>query len=139
MSLDLELIIDRRVKRVLGPYETQLQGQKKQNEMLRKQVDALTRTLETMQKQYAGIPRLRNTEPLPEGAEFSAEKLRAHRANIGVSAQDYARLAGVSAISIYKWESSRAFPRRAQQKLLAKAGGLSKAQALEKLSKLRGR
>jgi DNA-binding transcriptional regulator YiaG len=59
-----------------------------------------------------------------------------HRHRLGLSAQDMARLVGCSALSIYKWESGKVRPRRAQLQAIARLRGLSKAAAQKELASL---
>ena len=44
-------------------------------------------------------------------ARFSAKGLKTHRERLGLSADDYAKLVGVSGLSIYNWEQGKARPR----------------------------
>lgn len=50
---------------------------------------------------------------------FSATRLAAHRAKLGLSAASYGRLVGVSGQTIYHWEQGKARPRAAQLESLA--------------------
>ncbi|RYG30470.1 MAG: helix-turn-helix domain-containing protein, partial [Burkholderiales bacterium] len=56
---------------------------------------------------------------------YSAQRLAAHRAKIGLSAKDYGRLIGVSGLSIYKWEAGGTRPRQKQLEALATVRGIS--------------
>lgn len=67
---------------------------------------------------------------------FSAKRLAAHRAKIGISAEDYGRLCGASGQSVYKWETEKARPRERQLLALAAVRGISRRQALERLEAL---
>ena len=54
---------------------------------------------------------------LPSGIQrgaFLAKGLRAQRSRIGLSQTDFGKLLGVSAQSIYSWESEKARPRADQ-------------------------
>ena len=66
-------------------------------------------------------------------AEFSAEQLAAHRAELGLTQAQMARLIGVSALSVYKWESGKVQPRAAQQEQIAVALKLGKRAVKAKL------
>lgn len=53
--------------------------------------------------------------------DFSAERLLARRAELGLTQVQMARLIGASALSVYKWESGKARPRAAQREQIAAA------------------
>lgn len=65
---------------------------------------------------------------------FSAGRLAAHRQKLGLSAADYAKLVGASALSVYKWESGKTRPRPAQIQALAAVRALSKADVQDRLA-----
>jgi DNA-binding transcriptional regulator YiaG len=65
---------------------------------------------------------------------FSPQRLAAHRAKLGLSAKDYATLVGVSALSIYKWESGGTRPRAAQLPAIAEVHKLGAREALARLA-----
>ena len=56
---------------------------------------------------------------------FSASRLAAHRAKLGLSAADYGRLVGMSGATIYNWEQGKSRPDPAQVQSL----GLLKLQS----------
>ena len=64
---------------------------------------------------------------------FSAKGLAAHRRRLGLSAAALARLLGVSALSIYKWESGKVRPRAKQIEAIAALRGMGKREAAERL------
>ncbi len=70
-----------------------------------------------------------STRPL----RFSAEKLAAHRAYLGVSQAQMAKLLGASALSVYKWESGKVHPRAAQLERIAAVLRLRKRAAAAQL------
>ena len=59
--------------------------------------------------------------------------LRSHRARLGLSAEEYGRLVGVSAQTIYSWERQTSTPRAAQRASLAAVRGLGKREAHARL------
>ena len=70
---------------------------------------------------------------LEEARSFSGRDVRAERKRLGLSAAKYARLAGVSILTVYNWERDHAVP---SEKGLAKwlaVRGIGKAKALKKL------
>jgi len=119
-------------------------GLKQASSRYRSEIAALKRQLETMQRQIkqlarnAGSPK---TEKASEGEEsgphrrFSAKGLAKHRERLGLSAADFAKLVGVSSLSIYKWESGAARPRARYIESIARARELSRPEALAKLGR----
>jgi DNA-binding transcriptional regulator YiaG len=64
---------------------------------------------------------------------FSARSVRAQRDRIGFSAADYAKLVGVSPLTIYNWEHGKSRPRKEQLAALVALRGIGKREALAKL------
>jgi len=122
------------VKGDLSALRSANASQRKQISELKAQMLALQRTVGRMQKALpTKTPEVSGTRDSEKPPRFSANTLRSHRAKLGLSAQDYAKLAGVSALSIYKWESNKAHPRNAQIQALADVRKLGKKAALAKL------
>jgi len=67
---------------------------------------------------------------------FSARSVKAQRRRSGLSAADYARLVGVSPLTIYNWEHNKSRPRREQFTALVALRGLGKREAQAKLGLL---
>lgn len=75
-------------------------------------------------------------EESSESVRFSARSVKAQRQRIGLSAADYAKLVGVSPLTIYNWEHEKARPRKAQLAALVAVRGIGKREALLKLAEL---
>ena len=69
-------------------------------------------------------------------ARFSAKGLRTHRERLGLSADDYAKLVGVSGLSIYNWEQGKARPREGSIAALMTIRGIGKREAAKRLEAL---
>jgi DNA-binding transcriptional regulator YiaG len=69
-------------------------------------------------------------------ARFSARSVKAQRARTGLSAVDYAKLIGVSSLTIYNWEHNKSRPRKEQFAALVALRGLGKREAQAKLGLL---
>ena len=111
---------------------------RKSNAQHRHDIAALKRQVAALDRQLTQAPRTRDTRPTPDTdntptLRFSAKGLQAHHAKLGLSAGDYGALAGVSAQSIYNWESGKAKPRAAQIAALAAVRGMGKREALARL------
>lgn len=104
--------------------------------LLKRQVAALERQLKQLSK---GVKRQAPPVAEPDDGKirYSAKRLAAHRANLGLSAKDYGALIGVSALSIYKWEGGNVRPREKQLQAIAAVRGLGKREAAARLDELR--
>lgn len=101
----------------------------------RKQVVELKRLLAQQEKEIRHLKR--QVEP-PEkdelaGVRFSAKSVRSQRRRLGLSAEDYGKLVGVSALAVYNWEKGKSRPRRAQLAALVAVRGIGKREAMAKL------
>ena len=100
----------------------------------------VTRDLETriahMEQQERKRARKSPSPELAEGTRFSARGLKSHRAKLGVSAEDYGLLAGVSGQMIYKYERGETKPRRAQLAKLVSVRDFGKREAQHRLALL---
>lgn len=111
----------------------------------RREIAKLKRLLRGHDKKIAfleGQERKRLGEPEASGAangrvRFSASSVKAQRRRTGLSAADYARLVGVSALTIYNWEQGKSRPRRAQLASLTALRGMGKRAAQAKLALLK--
>jgi DNA-binding transcriptional regulator YiaG len=70
---------------------------------------------------------------LAEKARFSAKWLKAHRARIKLSADQYARLVGVTGQTIYNWEIGKGKPSRTKMAALFAVRGIGRRDALKRL------
>jgi DNA-binding XRE family transcriptional regulator len=82
------------------------------------------------------VPEKALAKPKSASAEFNAEQLAAHRAELGLTQAQMAQLIGASSLSVYKWESGKVQPRAAQMELIAAALKLGKRAVKAKLQKL---
>ena len=100
---------------------------------LRKQIIGLRREVSDLRKRAFARSAEAATSTDATNTRFVAKGLRSHRARLGLSAEAYGRLVGVSAQTIYNWESKASTPRAAQHASLAAVRGLGKREALAKL------
>lgn len=68
---------------------------------------------------------------------FSAKGLASNRKRLGLSAEDFGALVGVSGQSIYAWETRRAEPRARHLEAIAALRGLGKREVAARLEALR--
>ncbi|HTN76331.1 MAG TPA: helix-turn-helix domain-containing protein [Pirellulaceae bacterium] len=110
----------------------------------RREIAQLKRQL---QEQARKINRLEQSTPRGSAAptesndtatqlRFSPKSVKKQRDRLGFSAENYARLIGVSGLTIYNWEQGKSRPQRAQLQALAAVRGIGKREALQKLAEL---
>jgi len=124
----------------------QINATKRTTALHRKDIAFLKRQVTQLERQVKALSR-RGLEasPAPQlgiGAaklRFVAKGLRSQRARLGLSAADLGKLIGVSAQSIYNWESAKARPRAAQIARVAQLRVMNKREAQAQLNKLRWR
>ena len=69
-------------------------------------------------------------------SRFSARSVKAQRSRTGLSAANYAKLVGVSPLTIYNWEHNKSRPRKEQFAALVALRGLGKREAQSKFALL---
>ena len=103
---------------------------------LKRTVRRLERRLRYVESQERKRAKKAPPPKLAEGARFSATGLQSHREKLDLSAADYGRLAGLSAQTIYSYESGKSKPRPAQLAKLVAVRGLGKREAERRLALL---
>lgn len=106
---------------------------------LKRQVATLMKTLSFLEEQerrrVANQP-VAAAPPAAEGMRFRADGLRARRVRLGLSAEDFGRLLGVSAPTVYLWETGKVRPRAEQRVKLMSMRSLGKRDAQRRLQLL---
>jgi DNA-binding transcriptional regulator YiaG len=101
---------------------------------LKRQIGVHEKRLESLEtgtgKREAAVPR---AELPVEETRFSPRSVRAQRRRLKLSAEDFAKLIGVSAQTIYNWELGKVRPREAQLGALVVVRSLGRRAALKRL------
>ncbi|MCA9284237.1 MAG: helix-turn-helix transcriptional regulator [Phycisphaerales bacterium] len=105
---------------------------------LKRAVQSLERRLQFVEKQEKKRFEKSPSPKLADGARFSPARLKSHREKLGLSAADYGVLAGLSAQTIYSYETGKSRPRPAQLAKLVALRGLGKRAAGKRLALLKG-
>ena len=122
---------------------------------LKGQIDDLKRKLSSARTQGAPAPtaakkaaskKAATTKPAAKATSgsgkqsargrFSSKGLKANRERLGLSADNYGKLIGVSGLSIYNWEQGKARPRESSIAALNSIRGLGKREAARRLEGL---
>jgi DNA-binding transcriptional regulator YiaG len=122
----------------------ELDSLKKASASYRRDIAALKRRNADLERQLKQAVKIAPRGPVKSedtnGEErqlrFSPARLASQRQRLGLSAADFAKLIGVSSLSVYKWEKGQARPRRAQLEAIASVRGIGKREALARLEQL---
>lgn len=122
----------------------QMQGLKSASSRYRSDIADLKRVTNDLDKRLSFLEeqeKKRAQEPpspeLAEGARFSPAGLKSHREKLDMSAEDYGLLVGLSAPTIYNYESGKTKPRKAQLAKLVAVRDLGKREARRRLALLK--
>lgn len=119
-------IARKELRKVVDPMRKQVASLRRDNAALKRENAALKREHASLAKAMTK-PGAQAPEAAAEaGHRFSASGLKKLRARLGISAQEFGRLAGVSALSIYNWESGKARPRPEMVARIAALRGMGK-------------
>lgn len=114
------------LKKSISQYRTQIADLKRRMQALEQQVKRLRKV--TVK---AGAPAA-EVEPQTR-IRFSAKSLIAQRRRLGLSAAALARVLGVSALSVYKWEGGKTRPRAKQIEAIAALRSMGKRDVAQRL------
>ena len=102
----------------------------------RRQIATLTRNQAFLQRQEQRRLAEAPEPSAAQGVRFSARGVKADRKRAGLSAEDYGRLVGVSAQTIYNWEQGKSKPRAAVLARWATVRAIGKREASRRLELL---
>jgi DNA-binding transcriptional regulator YiaG len=103
---------------------------------LKRQVAQLARQVGLLSRKALGAPTVGPAADKGKPTRFNPKALRVHRERLALSADDFGRLLGVSAQSIYNWEHEKARPRAEQLAKVAALRGIGKREAKVRLDQL---
>lgn len=103
---------------------------------LRKELDSVRKQLRRLVTPRPASSSLATPDPEGGGLRFRAQGVASHRKRLGLSAEDFGKLIGVTHQSIYKWERGLARPRAAQIEALASIRTMGKRAAATRLQEL---
>ncbi|MEO1236483.1 MAG: hypothetical protein AAFX76_06815 [Planctomycetota bacterium] len=107
---------------------------------LRRQIKDLERRLARAEKQAAkGNPAAAaKDDDQRQVPRFSPAWVKKHREKLDLSAADYGKLVGVSALTIYNWEKEGSSPREKQLLAWGEVRNLGKREAAKRLAEIDG-
>ena len=120
-------------KQAVAQYRREIATLKRQVQEQQKKIGFL----ETQEQKRIEKPKA--AEASVEGVRFSARSVKAQRERLGLSAANYAKLVGVSGLTIYNWEHGKSRPRKEQLAALVAVRGIGKREALAKLELIKAK
>ena len=122
------------LKKASSHYRSEIAALKRRIQLLEAQVNRLAKTGGGRATRAAAAA----DEDEGDGRQirYSAKSLASQRKRLGLSAASLAKILGVSALSVYKWESGNTRPRRKQIEAIAQLRGLGRRDVQRKLEEL---
>ena len=103
---------------------------------LKRQVQEQAGTVAFLQRQEKKRIGTKPPETLAKGARFVPRSVKAQRERLGLSAENYGKLVGVSGLTIYNWEQGKSRPRDKHLAALVGVRGIGKREAMKRLEML---
>ena len=103
---------------------------------MKRRVSDLRRKVIPLEKQVLKSAPSQAAEVDAEHVRFTAKGLRSQRQRLGLSAENYGKLVGVTGQTIYSWEQETSRPRKQQFAPIAALRHIGKREALARLKQL---
>lgn len=130
---EISRLARKEVKAMMEAVKKSSSQHRKDIAALKGEVAGLERQVSSLRKRTLGGQAAVAISDADPGVRFTAKGLRSQRRRLGLSATDYAKLAGVSSLSIYNWEKGKIHPRRSQIANLGALRSMGKKEALARL------
>lgn len=127
------------IRRQVGATKKTTAQHRRQIAALNRHVTQLMRQVSLLARKVLDTPAKATGSSEGKRLRFNAKGLRSNRERLGLSAAEFAKLAGVSAQTVYSWEQGRSVPRRGQLAALAGLRGIGKREAKARLDRLAAR
>lgn len=142
---NLQAVLREEIQRLARrEIRSELQATKKAVSQYRRDIAELKRSHADLERRLQYLES-RETERLkagprvkepPEGTRFSSTALRKRRERLGLSREEFASLAGVSASTVYNWESGKTKPSGQHLATLVALRDIGKREAQKRLELL---
>jgi DNA-binding transcriptional regulator YiaG len=103
---------------------------------MKRRISELQRKLGPLEKQVSKNAPSQAASIGGQHVRFTAKGLRSQRQRLGLSAEDYGKLIGVTDQTIYNWEHETARPRKQQLGLIASLRHIGRREAQTRLTQL---
>lgn len=141
LKTEIARLSKKTAKAFVQPLHSSVAAQRRSIASMKRQIAALEKEIAQLRRAGGRAAASATSRKTDEGGEeggrplrFQARGLRSLRSRLGLSAEEFGKLAGVSGQSVYNWEAEKTVPRRSQLQSLAKLRGLGKREVLKLLS-----
>jgi DNA-binding transcriptional regulator YiaG len=131
LKAEIQRLAAKEAKTLVAKVRQATTEYRRENAQLRRLLRQQEREIRALKKQA--------DKPAEEGplvVRFSAKSVRSQRERLGFSVEDYAKLVGVSVLTIRHWENDAARPRKAQLAALVAVRGIAKREARRRLAEM---
>jgi DNA-binding transcriptional regulator YiaG len=136
---EIRRLARKEIKAATAPMSQTVSQLRRDIVQLKRQSRQQERKIKFLENQQSQRPaQAESANGVVNGARFSSRSVKAQRRRTGLSAADYAKLVGVSGLTIYNWENGKSRPRQEQLASLLAVRGLGKRAAQAKLATLDG-
>lgn len=137
LKAEIQRIARKEVKAQFGPTKSQVSEHRRTIAALRRENAALQKRVNFLEsREKKRLVKTPSPSAVPEGSRFSARSLKAQRTRTGLSQANYAKLVGVSTLTINHWENGKTRPRDPQFAKIVALRGLGKREAEKRLELL---
>ena len=123
----------RETRAQIDPTKRSALQHRKDIAQLKRRVTQLERSIKLALRTVGTPEKARTSETSEKRIRFVAKGLASQRSRLGLSADDFGKLAGASGQSIYNWERGVTYPRAEQLAKLAALRGIGKREANARL------
>ncbi len=127
----------REMRRVATPLKKEVWALKSTVSQLRKTVFNLERFVSLQRKEWEKKPPLQAPPEEVETSRLSPKLIRSLRRRLGLSQRDLARLAGVTPLAVYQWESGVFKPAKEKKSVLVALRKLGRREAKKLLEEMK--
>ncbi len=135
---EISRLARKEIRQQVGPLKKTNADLRRTVAAFKTEVAALRRGVRFLEKQEKRRLKAAPRASAAEGVRFAARWVKADRARLELSANDYGHLVGVAGLTIYNWEKGKSKPRDKQLAAWAKVRGIGKREAWRRLELLEG-
>jgi DNA-binding XRE family transcriptional regulator len=132
LKSEISRLSKKTIRQHLGPVQSATTSHRRQLAALKKQIAQLEQEVKKLRR-VAGSAAPQKLPAEGTKLRFVAKGLKSLRTRLGLSADDFGALLGVSGQSVYNWESKKTVPRASQVAAIAGLRGLGKREAQARL------
>lgn len=133
LKSEISRIAKREARAETTPLKTASTRYRSEIAKLKRQLADMERVISQLSK-AAGRRPAPASQTAPSSLRFRADGFASLRKKLGLSAADLGKLLGVSAQSVYHWESGKSRPRASQLPAIAEVRKLGKKEAADRLA-----